>query len=345
MISVIIPTLNRFELLDAALASVAAQSVRNHIEVIVVNDGGPSVAPVVRAWQNVLTIKLAELDRRVGPAAARNVGIQLAGGKYIAFLDDDDLFLPEHLAAGCKLLESAETDFVYLGAVVADRRLSGPPLDHTQFPLKAYPYDDRFLMVANFIHTGSVITRNFRHTSVRFDEALAVCEDWDLWIALTNTLGYRVSFIDKIQTIYHQVPDVVGLVASAQLTSPSAFELARDYIYAKWPSDDPVVLTYREWLITFERFRSDLIARKRPMPNLLFDEILRYLHRRISHEEKADYADISRFFDLGEYSSEELDDRRSAITSASLAANHLLRPDSTVLQPDGSSAFAERLVQ
>jgi glycosyltransferase involved in cell wall biosynthesis len=323
MISVIIPTFNRLKLLDAALGSVAAQDMRGHIEVIVVNDGGTSVAPVVRAWDNVLAIKLIELDRRVGPAAARNVGILHAVGKYIAFLDDDDLFLPEHLAAGCKLLESNDADFVYLGTIVTDRRLNCLPPDHTEFPLKAYPYDHRFLLVANFIHTGSVITRNFRHTPVRFDEALAVCEDWDLWIALIDTLGYRVSFVDKIATIYHQVPDIVGLVAGAQLTIPSKFELARDYIYAKWPSDDPLVLTYREWLIAFERFRSDLIARKRPMPNLLFDEVLRYIHGRISHEEKANYADISRFFALGDSSSEELYDQHSATTSASPDANHL----------------------
>jgi hypothetical protein len=86
----------------------------------------------------------------------------------------------------------------------------------------------------------SVIIRNFRHTPIRFDEALEVCEDWDIWIALTQTLDYRMSFVNKIATIYHQVPDVVGLVASAQHTSPSKFDLARDYIYAKWPSDDRI---------------------------------------------------------------------------------------------------------
>jgi hypothetical protein len=115
---------------------------------------------------------------------------------------------------------------------------------------------------------------------------------------------------------------VVGLVASAQLTSPSKFELARDYIYAKWPSNDPFVLTYREWLIAFERFRSDLIARKRPMPNLLFDEILGYLHSRISNEEMADYDDISRFFDLGNGSFDKLKHRRAAAMSAASDTNH-----------------------
>ena len=305
MISVIIPTLNRFDFLNAALGSIAVQGMRDQIEVIVVNDGGSSVESLARSWENLFTVKLTELDRRVGPAAARNIGIELAIGKYIAFLDDDDLFLPEHLAAGCKLLESTNTDFVYLGAIVADHRLSGPPLHDADLPRKAYSYDYRFLMVANFIHTGSVITRNFKHTPVRFDEALEVCEDWDLWIALTDTLGYRVSFVDRIATIYHQIPNGGGLVATGQLTSPSKFEVARDYIYAKWPSHDPLVLAYRQWMIAFEQFRSYLIGRKVPMPNLLFDQVLRYLHGQISEEKQPVYADIRRFFDLGDGSAEE----------------------------------------
>jgi glycosyltransferase involved in cell wall biosynthesis len=216
LISVIIPTIDRPRLLDAALGSVAAQHVHGDVEVIVVNDGGSSVAPVVRGWNAALAVRLVELDQGVGPAAARNVGIQLANGEYIAFLDDDDLFLPEHLAVGCELLERDDADFVYLGAIVADRRLTGLPPNLAEFPLKAYPYDHRFLLVANYLHTGSVIVRSFKNTTVRFDESLEVCEDWDLWLALTTTLGYRVSFVDEITSIYHQVPDVVGLVVTAQ---------------------------------------------------------------------------------------------------------------------------------
>jgi len=296
LISLIIPTLDRPRLLNAALGSVAGQDMGGDVEVIVVNDGGPSVAPVVCAWNDMLAVRLIELNQRGGPAAARNVGIHLADGEYIAFLDDDDLFMPGHLATGCELLGRDDADFVYLGAIVADRRLSGVPRDLAEFPRKAYPYDHRFLLVANYLHTGSVIVRNFKNTPVRFDESLEVCEDWDLWIALTGTLGYRVAFVDKITSIYHQVPDEPGLVARGQSTSPSAFALARDYINAKWPSGDPLVLAYREWMIALERFRSDLIARKRRMPNLLFDKILGYLHERMSREERPEYADISGFF-------------------------------------------------
>ncbi len=299
LVSVIIPTLDRPHLLDAALGSVADQELRGNIEVIVINDGGTSVAPVVRRWNDKLPVRLVELERQSGAAAARNVGIGVADGAYIAFLDDDDLFMPGHLAAGCEPLGRDDADFVYLGAIVADRRVSCLPFDHADLPVKAYPYDHRFLLVANFLHTGSVIVRNFRDTPVRFDESLEVCEDWDLWLALTTALGYRVSFVDKITSVYHQVPDVSGLVAGAQLTAPSKFSLARDYIQLKWPSDDPLVVACREWLNALERFRSDLIAQKERMPTLLFDEILSYLHARIIRDEPVAYGDIGRFFTRG----------------------------------------------
>ncbi|GAA4377632.1 glycosyltransferase family A protein [Actinomadura sp. NPDC048032] len=302
LVSVIIPTLNRAAALDAALDSVmtAARRLsddRDAVEAIVVNDGGRSVGDLVDAWKPRLRVTLIELDRCSGGASVpRNVAIDAAQGEYIAFLDDDDVFLPSHLAAGCEPLRRGEADFVYSGAVVSERRLDALPDDLGGYRLKAYPYDPRFLMVANYLHTGSVIVRNFRRTDVRFDPRLDVCEDWDLWIALTAELDYRVAFVDEITSVYHQIPDTSGVVSGAQLISPSKFALARDYINAKWPVADPVVEGYRAWLVALERYRDDLIARRRRMPNLLFDEILGYLHERITRGLPPDDAHIARFF-------------------------------------------------
>jgi glycosyltransferase involved in cell wall biosynthesis len=295
-VSVIIPTRDRPRLLDAAVRSVAAQNGDGTVEAIVVNDGGASVASLLAAWDDLLAVKLVELERQVGPGAARNVGIELAEAEHLAFLDDDDLFLPGHLAAGCEQLQRGVADLVYLGAIVAPRRLHVRPTDLTTFTLKAYRYDPRVLMVANFVHTGSVIVRNFRHAPIRFDERLEVCEDWDLWLALTISLGYRALFIDEVTSVYHQVPQVPGLVASALQLSPSRFALARDYIHAKWPADDPLVCAHRQWMVALERRRSDVIARNQPLPNLLFDEVLAYVHDRMSREQPPEHDDLGQFF-------------------------------------------------
>ncbi|MEU8004205.1 glycosyltransferase [Catellatospora sp. NPDC049111] len=299
LVSVIIPTVNRSAVLEAALASVdaAAQVLSGGVEAIVVNDGGRPVARQVDGWRSAMPVKVVELARCSGGASVpRNAGIDLAEGVYLAFLDDDDIFLPDHLARGCRALRDGDADFVYLGAVVSEQRLDTQPGDLTGLRTKAYPYDQRFLMVANYLHTGSVIVRNFRHTPVRFDPALQVCEDWDLWLALTTRLGYRVTFIDEITSVYHQLPEVAGLVSGAQLVSPSRFSLARDYINTKWPSDDPLVAAYREWMAAVERFRDDLIAAEQRIPNLLFDEILAHLHERISRRQPPDADAVSSFF-------------------------------------------------
>ncbi|WP_433466248.1 glycosyltransferase family 2 protein [Spirillospora sp. CA-128828] len=302
LVSVVIPTLNRADTLDAALHSVMAAGRRlsddvDAVEAVVVNDGGRSVGHLVETWERRLPLTVVELDRCSGGASVpRNVAIEAAQGEYIAFLDDDDIFLPQHLAVGCEPLRKGDADFVYSGAVVSERRLDALPADLSGYRLKAYPYDPRFLMVANYLHTGAIIVRNFRHTQVRFDPDLDVCEDWDLWIALTTVLRYRVTFVDEITSVYHQVPDTSGMVSGAQLISPSKFAMARDYINAKWPVADPVVEGYRAWTVALERYRDDLIARHRRMPNLLFDEILGYLHERISRRLPPDHAHIGRFF-------------------------------------------------
>ncbi|TDC55254.1 glycosyltransferase family 2 protein [Actinomadura sp. KC345] len=302
MVSVIIPTLNRAAELDAALGSVATAARRlsddaDAVEAIVVNDGGRSVGHLVDTWKRRLPVTLVERDRCSGGASLpRNVAVEMAEGEYIAFLDDDDVFLPRHLAAGCEPLRRGDADFVYTGAVVSERRLGALPEDLGGYRLKAYPYEPGFLMVANYLHTGAVIVRNFRHTQVRFDPALEVCEDWDLWIALTSELRYRVVFVDEITSVYHQVPDTSGMVSGGQLISPSEFTLARDHINAKWPVADPFVEGYRAWMVELERYRDALIARHRRMPNLLFDEILGYLHGRISRRLPPDHAHISGFF-------------------------------------------------
>jgi glycosyltransferase involved in cell wall biosynthesis len=295
LITVVIPTLDRLGVLHEALASIAEQTYRD-VEVVVVNDGGPSPGNLARRWREHFPIDVIEVAGTHGAGAARNAALDRARGEYVAFLDDDDLFLPTHLEAAAKILDADQADFVYAGAVVADRRMRSLPPQLGSLHLKAYDHVPDFLLVADPIHTGSVVTRTFRDTSVRSDESFRWCEDWDLWLSLTRTLGYRVTFTHELTSIYHQIPGTSGVVLDAQLTTPTPFSVATAQLYAKWPSDDPLVTSYRRWSKAFDTYRDDRIARRLPIPPHIYDRVLQHLHGRFAAGDPADPAAIPGLF-------------------------------------------------
>ncbi|MFD4635244.1 glycosyltransferase family 2 protein [Streptomyces sp. NPDC058284] len=295
MISVVIPTRNRPALLQEALTSLAGQTEQD-FEAVVVNDGGHNLTSTLRPWQRRLNLTLVELPEHGGVSRARNEGVNRASGEYVAFLDDDDLFTPTHLETAHKALVSEPVDFVYLGALVSGQRLSGLPDDMSGATLKAYDFDDDFLLVANYIHTGSVVVRSFRGAGVRFDESLTHCEDWDMWLTLRRRLGYRVRFVDEVTSIYHQLHDSDGLVASAQLTVPSPFTVVRERLHAAWPTKDPRVLAFRNWMTACEDRRNHNIKNDIPIPHHLFDAILRDLHSWFTEGREPNHRLIPRYF-------------------------------------------------
>ena len=94
-ISVIIPFFNRQQYVDQAVHSVVNQTLQP-LEIILVNDGSqPSARLYLDRYQGRCVI--VDLPKTVGASAARNEGIRRARGQYIAFLDDDDVWLPEKL--------------------------------------------------------------------------------------------------------------------------------------------------------------------------------------------------------------------------------------------------------
>jgi hypothetical protein len=296
-LSVLIPTADRSALLDAALRSLDRQVFRD-FEVVIVNDGGAPLEDVVSPWRARMPITFVDLPDRRGPAGARNIGIDLCQGEAIAFLDDDDVFLPDHLATCAALMAETGADLVYAGAIVAERRVDGGvlPLDAGRHR-KAYPFDQRFLLVANFLHTGSVVVRNVRDLDCRFDQALSVCEDWDFWLAVTVAHGFDVAFSQHLTSVYHQVPGNRGLVAGGQETSPSAFDVARQRIHGKWPSDDAFVVASRAWMSALEDRRNRRIELGRAIPTHLFDRVLDYVAVCVGSSTEPRVEDIDALFD------------------------------------------------
>ncbi|MFP6683284.1 MAG: glycosyltransferase family 2 protein, partial [Polyangiaceae bacterium] len=112
LVSVIMPTHDRPAELRIAIQSVLAQSHENW-ELIVVNDGGGDVSSVISLANDSSRIHYIHLARSRGAAAARNVGLSLAQGEYVTYLDDDDWYDAQHLRVLVQQLEQSNASVAY----------------------------------------------------------------------------------------------------------------------------------------------------------------------------------------------------------------------------------------
>lgn len=190
LVSVVIPTRNRPAMLRDALASVGHQTYGNW-EAIVVNDGGEKVSLPDNLASRVTAIDLGAAQ---GVARARNHALTAARGAIIAFLDDDDLFLPQHLVTLVAGLRESGAAFAYTRSVGVEEQIS----DRGRVELRrGMPYEYRYsralLLVRNLIPTANWGAR--RECFERcggFDETLACAEDWDMLLRLSAAMPFHL---------------------------------------------------------------------------------------------------------------------------------------------------------
>lgn len=182
-ISVVVRTRDRPELLAEALASLAASSYQR-AEVVLVNDGG---APPAVPDDFPLPVEVVNLDPNRGRAAAANAGIAAAGGDYVAFLDDDDLVEPEHLATLAGLVQAAGVRVAYTDAAVGVYELDGEAgwrCTERRLPYSR-DFDPELLLFDNYIPFNTLlIERGLFEEAGELDEGLPFFEDWDFLIRL-----------------------------------------------------------------------------------------------------------------------------------------------------------------
>jgi glycosyltransferase involved in cell wall biosynthesis len=186
LVSVIVRTKDRKELLKKALRSIAFQTYRP-IEVILVNDGGQDLN--LEELKNILedvTLNYIRLENNKGRPYAGNVGLKNASGEFIGFLDDDDEFFPEHIEALVKFLinsnyGAAYTDSLYL----FQERIGNEYVTVKEKVLFSDDYNYQKLLISNYIPILNILfKKELLSKTGLFDEDLDVHEDWDLWIRL-----------------------------------------------------------------------------------------------------------------------------------------------------------------
>jgi glycosyltransferase involved in cell wall biosynthesis len=198
LVSVIIPTYNRINLLDEALASVAAQSLTPY-EVIVVDDA--STEDVVRKVSDfgMLPISLIRRPVRGGAAAARNTGILEAKGEYLGFLDSDDLWRPDKIEKQTAY-HATNSDILLSCTGYAILRMDGKESMVT-YETKNYSLPE--LAFGCSLSPGSTlfVKRSIFEEVGMFDETLPRLEDWDWLIraVAVSRIGLMPQILATIQ--------------------------------------------------------------------------------------------------------------------------------------------------
>ena len=189
-VSVIVSHYSRQALLREALASIAAQSFRD-FEVIVVNDHGVDSRAQVADFAATLAgtpaprVRYEYRSVNGGVAATRNRGLDLARGDLIAYLDDDDLWRPNHLAGLVAALDAhPDAGLAYGNAEIWRMARHGAEGEWRVAGRRrlAVPFDREALRRDDFIVPGGMVHRRALADAVgRFDEGLSVSDDWD-WL-------------------------------------------------------------------------------------------------------------------------------------------------------------------
>ncbi|WP_225540016.1 glycosyltransferase [Xanthomonas sp. XNM01] len=184
LFSIILTTYNRPALLADALASVGAQTLRD-FEVVLINDAGSPVEALLAGCD--FPVHYIRQPTTQGPSAARNAGLRLATGRFVAYLDDDDIFLPDHLEVLAEALEARPDTFVYTEAeYVAESLIDGQRIEQGRsVPFRHERYDRDRLFARNYIPVNTwAHPRSMLREVGAFDTSLAAFEDWDLLLRL-----------------------------------------------------------------------------------------------------------------------------------------------------------------
>jgi len=203
LFSVIIPVYNRADVLGDAIRSVLAQSCQD-FEIVVVDDGSrDDPRKVVDAFNDPRVRFHAQPNG--GGGAARNAGIDLSCGTFVAFLDSDDVYLPQHLETMRGLLDGTANTVGYARMIV-DRGNGNTFLKPPRAILPDEHMATYLLCERGFVPTITIVVEAATARRVRYSENLRAAEDTDFAIRLFLD-GQRFVMAEEPGAVWKDIPD------------------------------------------------------------------------------------------------------------------------------------------
>nr|BDT26858.1 glycosyltransferase [Bacteriovorax sp. HI3] len=196
LVSIIVPTHNRAELLELAIHSVLKQTYKNW-EIIIIADAcvdhTSATLEKYKGYENIFSFESRE---PLGGGGARNFALKKARGEFVAFLDDDDEWLPEKLEKQVEAINSEKYAIIGCNYFSVDQNGSRKISAHGVYTLKD-------LHRSNFIGSFSfALTRSSYLKNISINPDLKACQDWDLWVKILTLSGLDAIVIDNVLVNY-----------------------------------------------------------------------------------------------------------------------------------------------
>ena len=249
-VSVVVRTRDRPDLLRQALGSLASQTFRD-FEAVVVNDSdAPLPASALEAGG--ASVRVVSPGPPHGRSRAANAGLEAALGRWVAYLDDDDLFLPDHLGTLAGALEGQDRfQAAFTGALLVEqvREPDGTYREVSRKPLFETPFDPGRLLFTNTIPLLCLMhRRSLVEEAGRYDESFDLYEDWDFLIRLSRLTPFLR--IDGATALYRTRNDATN-VTTVSPWRGEVSEAAREALFRKhWalhtPRAEMALLNFQE---------------------------------------------------------------------------------------------------
>ena len=236
LISVIVTTHNRPNLLIRALNSLLSQEFKD-FEIILCADEAIIDTKEIAFKLLRVTDSFISVPNCKGPAGTRNLGISIASGKYICFLDDDDSYPSGYLLAASNFLTTTNQLHYFNYNEIMEDREDLQPNNDAMIQRDIGKFLIERLMISNFIPNNALFIPNHIANANQFDIRLQSHEDWDFLISLKSK-DYAFKHHDIFGPNVH-----VSKGKSRNNDARISNSIGLDFlsIYRKWPSDSEAV--------------------------------------------------------------------------------------------------------
>jgi len=274
-VSVIIPSYNTAQYIGETLDSVFAQTF-DDFEVIVVNDGSPDTGELERVLGPYRDSIVYVTKKNGGLSSARNAGIRVARGQYVALLDSDDVWEPDYLAAQVAALDADPSAAVsYANAVIFGDGLDEGMNYMSVFRPEGEVTVQRIVAMKCNVLVSALVRRAALDRVGVFDEGLRTNEDFDLWLRIARE--HRLANLPEPLLVYREVPGSISRTR-AELLDRRAIAIAVENLQLLL-ADGPSETALRD-LVALMRQSLHALS---PRPDWrALDKLLRQARRRLA---------------------------------------------------------------